>query len=55
MSNFDAGLLSFVILLLLIFMRMPIGLAMFSVGMGGLMYVNGGSVVALARLKSETY
>lgn len=55
MSNFDAGLLSFVILLILIFLRMPIGLAMFSVGMGGLFYVTGGTVVALARLKSETY
>jgi tripartite ATP-independent transporter DctM subunit len=55
MSNFDAGLLSFVILLLLIFLRMPIGLAMFSVGMGGLFYVTGGTVVGLARLKSETY
>ncbi|WP_375175746.1 TRAP transporter large permease [Pseudooceanicola sp.] len=55
MSNFDAGLLSFAILLLLIFLRMPIGLAMFSVGMGGLFYVTGGTVVALARLKSETF
>ena len=55
MSNFDAGLLSFAILLILIFLRMPIGLAMFSVGMGGLFYVTGGTVVALARLKSETY
>ena len=55
MSNFDAGLLSFVILLLLILLRMPIGLAMFSVGMCGLFYVNGGTTAGLARLKSETY
>lgn len=55
MSNFDIGLLSFPVLMLLIFLRMPIGLAMFAVGFGGMYYVTGGTVVALARLKSETY
>ena len=55
MSNFDLGLLSFPILMLLIFLRMPIGLAMFTVGFGGMYYVTGGTVVALARLKSETF
>ncbi len=55
MSNFDLGLLSVPILMLLIFLRMPIGLAMFTVGFGGMYYVTGGTVVALARLKSETF
>ncbi|EAQ04510.1 TRAP dicarboxylate transporter, DctM subunit, putative [Pseudooceanicola batsensis HTCC2597] len=55
MSNFDIGLLSFPVLMLLIFLRMPIGLAMFAVGFGGMYFVTGGTIVALARLKSETY
>ena len=55
MSNFDIGLLSFPVLMALIFLRMPIGLAMFAVGFGGLYAVNGDAIVALARLKSETY
>ncbi|WP_407494593.1 TRAP transporter large permease [Pseudooceanicola sp. MF1-13] len=55
MTNFDIGLISFPVLMLLIFLRMPIGLAMFVVGFGGMYYVTGGTVVALARLKSETY
>ena len=55
MENFDIGLLSFPVLLLLIFLRMPIGLAMFAVGFGGLDLVTGGTVVALAKLKSESY
>ncbi|GGE41558.1 C4-dicarboxylate ABC transporter permease [Primorskyibacter flagellatus] len=55
MSNFDIGLLSFPVLMALIFLRMPIGLAMFAVGFGGLYAVNGNAIVALARLKSETY
>ena len=55
MSGFEIGLLSFPVLLLLIFLRMPIGLAMFAVGFGGLYLVTGGTNVPLARLKSETY
>jgi len=55
-SNFELGLASFPVLLLLIFARMPIGLAMFAVGFAGLTAVSGGSpAVALAKLKSETY
>ncbi|KGM50451.1 TRAP transporter large permease [Pseudooceanicola atlanticus] len=55
MDNFDIGLLSFPVLMLLIFLRMPIGLAMFAVGFGGLYFVTGGTVVALAKMKSEAY
>ncbi|MBB05470.1 MAG: C4-dicarboxylate ABC transporter permease [Pseudooceanicola sp.] len=55
MSNFDIGLASFAVLMVAIFLRMPIGLAMFSVGFGGLYLINGDATFALARLKSETY
>nr|WP_269751660.1 TRAP transporter large permease [Pseudophaeobacter flagellatus] len=39
----------------LIFMRVPIGLSMFLVGLGGLILVTDGTQVAFGRLKSETY
>ncbi|WP_099824769.1 TRAP transporter large permease [Oceaniglobus indicus] len=55
MSGLEAGFWSFPVLLTLIFLRMPIGLAMFIVGVGGLTFVTGGTGMALARLKSETY
>ena len=49
------GLLSFPALLLLIFLRVPIGLAMFLGGLVGLVIVTGDTTVPFARLKSETY
>lgn len=55
MSNFEIGLLSLPVLMLLIFMRMPIGLAMLVVGLGGTTLITGGWIVVLARLKTETY
>ncbi|MDQ2095013.1 TRAP transporter large permease [Rhodalgimonas zhirmunskyi] len=67
MTNLEIGLTSFPVLLLLIFARIPIGLAMFLVGLFGLFAVNGGSfnpgtwfergpwIMALAKLKTETY
>ncbi len=55
MSNIAIGSLSFPILLLLIFLRIPIGLAMFAVAFVGLVLVTGDTTVALARLKFETY
>ncbi|QCO57919.1 TRAP transporter large permease (plasmid) [Pseudorhodobacter turbinis] len=55
MSDLAIGLWSFPALLVLIFMRVPIGLAMFLAGLAGLMLVGGGPVVPLARLKSETF
>ncbi len=55
MSNLEIGITSFPALLLLIFLRVPIGLAMFLVGFVGLYLVTGGNNVALSRLKHETY
>ena len=49
------GLLSFPALLVLIFLRIPIGLAMFLGGLVGLTIVSGDTSLALARLKSETF
>lgn len=55
MSDFELGLWSLPILLVLIFLRMPIGLAMLVVGLGGTAWVTDGWVIVLARLKTETY
>lgn len=55
MSNFEIGLLSFPVLIGLIFMRVPIGLSMFLVGMFGLDLVTGGWNNVLSKLKTETY
>lgn len=55
MTEFDAGVASFAILMVLIFLRMPIGLAMLVCGMGGTAFIMGGSDIVLARLKTETY
>lgn len=55
MSALEIGLLSFPALMLLIFIRIPIGLSMFLVGLVGLSVVTGSTNIALARLKSETY
>ena len=55
MSDFAIGLWSFPALLALIFLRVPIGLAMFLAGLVGMVFVGGGPLVALARLKSETF
>ena len=55
MSNLEIGMLSFPALLVLIFIRVPIGLAMFLTGLVGLFLVTGSTNLPLARLKSETY
>lgn len=55
MSDFAIGLLSFPAVLALIFLRVPIGLTMFIVGLVGLAIVTGDTNVPLARLKSETF
>lgn len=55
MSDMAVGLLSFPALLVLIFLRVPIGLAMFLAGLVGLIVVTGDTTVPFARLKSETY
>ncbi|MDC0660111.1 TRAP transporter large permease [Leisingera sp. SS27] len=55
MTALEIGIASFPVLMLLIFLRVPIGLSMFLVGLGGLIWVTGGTQVAFGRLKSETY
>ncbi|MEM5501176.1 TRAP transporter large permease [Ahrensia kielensis] len=55
MSNFDIGLISLPVLILLIFIRMPIGVAMIVCGLGGTALVFGDWTVVLAKMKSETY
>lgn len=55
MSALQIGILSFPALMALIFVRIPIGLSMFLVGLAGLTLVTGSPNIALARLKSETY
>ncbi len=55
MSSFSIGLLSFPAVLSLIFLRVPIGLAMFLVGLVGLFIVTGDTNIPFGRLKSETF
>lgn len=55
MSNLEIGLYSFPILLFLIFLRVPIGLAMFSTGFVGLSIVTGAPDIPLAKMKSEAF
>lgn len=55
MSNFEIGLYSFPLLLGLIFLRIPIGLAMLLVGLGGSYAINGTTLMAFAQLKNQTY
>jgi len=55
LSDIAIGIASFPILLGLIFLRMPIGLAMFVVAIGGLISLDGDLTSTLGRLKSETY
>ena len=55
MSDLLIGLFSFPALLILIFLRVPIGLAMFLCGLVGLVLVTGDTSLPFARLKAETY
>ncbi|MEQ9260476.1 MAG: TRAP transporter large permease [Roseovarius sp.] len=55
MSNLEIGLASFPVLMGLIFLRVPIGLAMFLVALGGLYAITDGMTMALSRLKHETF
>ena len=55
MSALEIGAWSFPALLVLIFLRVPIGLAMFVVGLVGLNLVTDGNNVAFSRLKNETF
>ncbi|MEL6451667.1 MAG: TRAP transporter large permease [Pseudomonadota bacterium] len=56
LSRLELGFWSFPILLGLIFLRAPIGLAMFLCGLAGWIFaMNGNPTPILAKLKSETY
>ncbi|POF28405.1 TRAP transporter large permease [Roseibium marinum] len=55
MSLLELGYLSFPLLLVLIFLRAPIGLAMLLCGLGGLYLATGSPNIFLSKLKSETY
>lgn len=55
MSNIELALWSFPVLLLLVFLRMPIALAMIGVGVGGTWLVIGTPMMTLNQLKTLTY
>jgi len=55
LSTLEIGIWSFPVLLGLLFLRVPIGLAMFLTAFGGLWLVIGTPNMALARLKTEVY
>ncbi|MDA4845734.1 TRAP transporter large permease [Hoeflea poritis] len=55
MSNLEIGIWSFPVLLLLIFLRIPIGLAMLAVGVLGSYMINGSFLMIFGQLKNQTY
>jgi len=55
LTNIDIALLSFPVLLLLIFLRIPIGLAMLIAGIGGSYFINGSFLMIFAQLKNLTW
>lgn len=55
MSNLDLALLSFPVLLVLVFLRMPIALAMIGVGVTGTSLVIGTPMMTLNQLKTLTF
>lgn len=55
MSNLEIGLWSFPVLLVLIFLRVPIGLSMLLVGLGGNYAINGTTLMSFAQLKNQTF
>ena len=56
MSNLELGFWSFPVLLIMVFLRAPIGLAMLLCGFGGWYFAMGGNPTPLlAKMKSETY
>jgi tripartite ATP-independent transporter DctM subunit len=55
MSNIELALWSFPLLLFLIFIRIPIGLTMFAVGLGGAWVVYGSYMPILSQLKQVTF
>ncbi|MCU0829189.1 MAG: TRAP transporter large permease [Tabrizicola sp.] len=55
MSGVELGLLAFPVLLGLIFLRAPIGLAMLIVGVFGMWMVTGSPNIVLSKFKTETF
>jgi len=55
LSNIQLGLLAFPVILALIFLRVPIGLAMLGVGIGGSYLIVGNFNPVMAQFKSLTY
>ena len=55
MSNFEIGLWSFPALLVLLFLRIPIGPAMALIGFCGTWLVTGTPTMTLAQLKNMTF
>ncbi|MCV6547987.1 MAG: TRAP transporter large permease [Cohaesibacter sp.] len=55
LSPIEIGITSLPLLLLLIFLRLPIGLAMLVLGLGGSWVINGSPMMALAQLKHTPY
>lgn len=55
MTNIELAIWSFPVLLLLVFIRMPIALAMIGVGMGGTYLVVGTPMMSLNQMKTLTY
>ncbi|WP_209504353.1 MULTISPECIES: TRAP transporter large permease [unclassified Ruegeria] len=55
MTMLELGYVSFPVLLIMIFLRAPIGLAMLLCGIGGLYFAMGGTSMFMAKLKTETY
>ncbi len=55
MSNIELALWSFPVLLFLVFIRMPIALAMIGVGVGGTWLIIGNPMMTLNQLKTLTY
>ncbi|MEP2531249.1 TRAP transporter large permease [Shimia sp.] len=55
MSNLEIGLWSFPVLLILIFIRIPIGLAMMAVGAGGTYIVFGSTMMTMGQMKHLVY
>jgi C4-dicarboxylate transporter DctM subunit len=55
LSNLEIGILSFPALLVLIFLRVPIGLAMFLIGFFGFWMITGSTDNALRRLERAAY
>ena len=55
MSNFELALWSFPVLLILVFLRAPIALAMIGIGVGGTYLVIGTPMMTLNQLKTLTY